>query len=730
MPAAAASAQDFLIDDDKAECPAAQFSKVQPAIDAAEGGDTLIICEGVYAEGPGTPGSNGLTITESLTIRGAGADLVTIKPKANTPAGGQIAANTPDLRDPVGNIITVYGAPTFPIDVDISGVTVSGGGRETKFAGTDIWDGEFEGGVYSEAGILFLDAGGSVTASRVTNVVTSERPVAENQPGGYRSNNLGFGIAQVTGATSPPPGATPRSLEITGSRVDRYNKGGVLIDSATGSELPLTPAGVVNNATIVGSQVIGRNLNSPPNDGSGGGSLLLAGTVFGQDGIRVTAGSTLNFSSGIVSQNFMAGAGSDANAQLADAAGFRFIGAGASSVTESNVLNNSYGIVNREIDGVDANVAEPVDASDNYWGYTGAIGSTNTGPAVSPLVNPARPSNPVNGTVDVTFGSDAVHFLPYRAGTMADTENGYWPIQDAPIPVADAGPAVTLAADPTEVGPGGKVTLKAAASDDFGIKSLTFYDGGDEIATITPPGDSVEVTAPEVCGEREYTVVAEDSLGQTAIGEAAITVVDCPDPPDPPTAVPTIALDSPPATIPQNGTKVVASVTAEAGVKAVQFFIGDRKVCDVATAPYECLIVPDGTEIGTQALRAVVTDNENRTAQATASTVVSKFSPAGLTLKAKRTGAKKSLIKIRGQLRRPERMSAAQACRGTRVSITAKRGKKTLVDRQLKLAASCGYKLGFKAKKTKKNRRQKVRIKVRFPGNDSLTSTSAKKVIR
>lgn len=730
VPVAAASAQDFLVDDDGAQCPAADFNKIQPAIDAAESGDTIVICEGVYSEGPGTPGSNGLTITKSLTLRGAGADLVTIKPKANTPNGGQIAANTPVLRDSVGNIVSIFGAPTFPIEVDISGVTVSGGGRETKFANTDIWDGEFEGGVYSEAGILFLDAGGSVTASRVTNVVTSERPTAENQPGGYRSNNLGYGIAQVTGATSPPPGATPRSLEITGSRVDRYNKGGVLIDSATGSELPLNPAGVVNNASIVGSQVIGRNLNSPPNDGTGGGSLLLTGTVFGQDGVRVTAGSTLDFSSGIVSQNFMAGAGSDANAQLADAAGFRFIGAGASSVTESNVLNNGYGIVNSEIDGVDPNVTEPVDASDNFWGYTGSIGSSNTGPAVSPTVNPARPSNPVNGAVDVTFGSDAVHFLPYRAGTMADTENGYWPVQDAPIPVADAGPSVTLTADPVEIGPGGKVTLTADATDDFGVKSLTFYDGADVIGVATPPADSVEFTAPLVCGDRELSVVAEDSLGQTASADVTVAVVDCPDPPDPPTAAPTIALASPPATIPQSGAKVVATVTAEAGIGSVQFFIGDRKACDLSAAPYECQIVPDGSEIGTQSLRAVVTDKENRTAQASASTTVSKFDPAGLVLKAKRTGSKKAMIKIRGQLRLPERMTAAQGCNATRVTVTAKQGKKSLLNRPLKLTSSCGYKLGFKAKKTKKNRKQKVRIKVRFPGNAALTPITATKAIR
>lgn len=724
---ATASAQSLLIDDDSSDCPAATFTRIQPAIDAADAGDELVVCPGVYAEGPGTPGSNALTITKSLSIRGAGADLVTIRPRANSSAGGQIAANHPELRDPVGNIITVFGAPSFPLTVDISGVTVSGGGHETKFPGTDIWDGEFEGGVYSEAGILFLDAGGSVAASRITNIVTSERPEAQDWAGGYRSNDFGYGIAQVSAASSAPPNATDRELTITGTRLDRFNRTGVLIDGATTDDPPLTATGIKNDATITGSQVIGRNLNSPPNDGTGGGDLLTTGTVFGQDGIRVTAGSSLDFQSGIVSQNLMAGAGSDTVDELPNAAGVRLIGAGASSVTESNVLNNSYGVVNVELDGATPNTADPVDASDVFWGYPGTIGSTNTGPAVSPVTLPDRPSNPVNGTTDVTFGSDAVHFLPYRAGGMADTDTGYWPIQDAPILVEDAAPEVTLNADPVEISPGGKIKLTATATDDFGVKQLVFYDGTDEIATVTPPDDAVEWTAPEVCGPRELSVLAEDSSGQSASAAAAVTVIDCP---NPPTAAPTIELVAPPREIKQKGTSVNARVDAEAGVASVKFTLGDRQVCDLTAAPYRCLILPLGEEIGAQSLRAVVTDTEGRTAEAGVATLVVKFRPKGLVVKGKRAGKKKAMIRIRGSLKRPDRMSVAQACAASRVTVTARQGRLQLINRQVKLAANCGYKLGFKAKRTKKNRRKVVHIKVRFPGNASLTPISAKTKVR
>lgn len=735
-----ASAATISVDDDHADCPAADFSHVQAAVDAAGTGDTVAICPGTYAEGPGTPGTNGVTITKSLQIKGAGADLVTIEPRANTQAGGQIAANSPDLRDPVGNIITVYGAAAFPLTVDISGVTVSGGGRETVFpGGANIWDGEFEGGVYAEAGILYLDAGGSISASRVTNVVTSERPVAESQPGGYRSNNLGYGIAQVTAATSPPLGYTPRTLDVAGTRIDRYNKGGLLVDSATGDTPPLTASGVENQASVVGSQIIGRNLNSPPNDGTGGGALLTTGTLFGQDGVKVTAGASLNLDSSTISQNLMAGAGSNTPAEWPGAAGVRLIGAAPSAATGSNVLNNSYGAVNLELDGTTANTTDPLDAPDNFWGYPGTSNATNTGPDVSPGILPVLPSNPVNGAVDATFGSDAVHFIPFRPGLLADSD-GYWPIQDAPLPVADDPPTVSLSLMPDEIGPGEGSVFTATADDDFGVKSITFYDGAEEIGSVNPPEDSVEFAAPDVCGARDISAVAEDSLGQTASDTATLTVVDplynC-------TADPLAALESPPDSIEQDGTEVSASGEAEAGIDSVELFLGDRSVCRLeqpGAGPFSCVVLPQGSDIGEQTLRVVITDSTGRSATDSADVTVEKFDPTGLKLKAKRDKKHRNRIKVRGALQLPDRISKGLACSGGRVNITAKRGKQTLANKQSGLADNCGYSLGFKAKKfkvvrkhgkkKKKRIKQKIRINATFPGNASLTPISADRTVR
>ncbi len=75
------AAQTRSVDDDGADCPSAPFSSVQAAVNAADAGDTIAICPGTYTEGNGAPGTNALTINKSLTIKGAGANKVTIQPK-------------------------------------------------------------------------------------------------------------------------------------------------------------------------------------------------------------------------------------------------------------------------------------------------------------------------------------------------------------------------------------------------------------------------------------------------------------------------------------------------------------------------------------------------------------------------------------------------------------------------------------------------------------------------
>src|SRR4051794_15961970 len=459
-----AYAATLTVDDDKGDCPAAPFTSIQAAVNAAAGGDTVVICKGKYSEGTGQPGTNALTVTKSLTLKGAGADLVSITPKADPLVRGSIIESTPDIRNGVGDIVAVVGTPTQPLTVNISGVTVDGydpQGRE----------------VAVEAGILFLDAKGSIVRSRVTNVVTSEGDNAYTRVGGWRGPQPGIGIVQTSNALlSPVDGA--RRLVIDRTRVDKYNKIGVLIDGSQNDAAPFIPSGTVNWGVITASQIIGRTecVNYAGTGNCANVGLLTTGPLFGQDGLRVTNGSYATVDSSLISQNLVNGTGaptrnSDANnANLTLGAGVRYVGAkmttyaGAtgpviySRIGTSNIVDNAYGVLNLTSDGTTANVGNLVPitngnnptgygnllfAENNWWGlrYSSV---TNPGPAISPTTNPQVPENPVNGVASpdpsnaAAMTSNAVDFYPYRSGPQSDPTNGEYPVLTAPIPVDDA----------------------------------------------------------------------------------------------------------------------------------------------------------------------------------------------------------------------------------------------------------------------------------------------------
>ena len=100
LAAPAASAATLSVDDDRRDCTAAGYTSIQDAIDAAAPGDTVVICPGHYSEGNGNPNTNALTVDKSLTLKGAGADLVTISPVRYDGNDGVIAEEpaTPATR--------------------------------------------------------------------------------------------------------------------------------------------------------------------------------------------------------------------------------------------------------------------------------------------------------------------------------------------------------------------------------------------------------------------------------------------------------------------------------------------------------------------------------------------------------------------------------------------------------------------------------------------------------
>lgn len=175
-----------IVDNGTVECPNAQFSSINAAIDAPGAGDTIIVCPGTYAEGEG---DNGVVIDEAATIRGAGADKVRIEP------AGSIGLE-PGVDRAKGNVVLVD-APSAT--VEISGVTVTSGSQ------------------YAEAGVVFHNVNGRFRRSRITNLSGPLVPA--------------FDEGQGVGIYAYADAAGDHAVEVADSLLEGYGKGGVVFSS-------------------------------------------------------------------------------------------------------------------------------------------------------------------------------------------------------------------------------------------------------------------------------------------------------------------------------------------------------------------------------------------------------------------------------------------------------------------------------------------------------------------
>lgn len=710
-----APAATLSVDDDREDCPAAGFARVQDAIDAADPGDVIAICPGTYPEGSGGVGTNALTIVKSLTLRGAGADLVKITPRP--PAGGRIAAPDFDLRDGVGDLVAVVGTPTAPVDVTISGVTLDGDGT------------------FLEAGLVFIDARGTLVRSRITDIVTSES--ADPVPGGWRGPQPGFGVVHITRAAARPANATQRTVSVINSRIDRYNQGGILVEGLA--------TAVDNRLVLDASEVVGRVLcqNFAANGNCSAPGLVTTGPLFGQDGVRVAGSARAAVRNSSITQNLVNGTGApvrqtwntagtvqtnpgtDGNANLPLGAGVRLLGADAANslIERTNILDNAYGVINVLADGTTANpVAVP--AEQNWWGLRFTPGPGNLGPAISPAFNPPIPENPVNGAPtpdedDATkTTSTAVDFFPYRAGPQSDPQTGQFANIQAPQPISDAGPALALTA-PATVARGTSLTVTATASDDIGVAAVRFFQGTEEIgrATAPPYAATLAIPADAPCGPLTLTALAFDTLGQTTLATATTTVTGVDECRTPPPAPPTGSLPDTLNRLPQAGTAVTVTAAAAAGVARVELLLGDRSVCTLTTAPYTCTVRPTLGDVGLQSLRAVITDAAGQTATVGRQVLVPRFASRGLSIGIDRSKRKRTLT---ARIRPPAGESAAAACPdGTITFVISQRGR-ALFNVEKPLKADCTARFRFTASKA----RRLYSVSARFPGNTVLLPTS------
>jgi hypothetical protein len=413
--------------------------------------------------------------------------------------------------------------------------------------------------------------------------------------------------------------------------------------------------------------------------------------------------------------------------------GIRLVGADAanSSVTRTNIVDNAYGVFNAAADGT-SDAANPLSAENNWWGLWSPVqppaqeSPPNDGPEVSPATNPPYPENPVNGS-PTAEGSSTVDFRPYRDGPQSDPNRGQFPVVPAPIPVNDEAPSITVAPERAQYRRGETVKLIAVPSDDFGIRRVTFFDGSAEVGSDeSPPYEGTfTVPADAPCGSvRPVAATAEDSLGQTATATSSLQVV-CDTGTGPGGGGPGGVLEPPTVKLPDNlrfvrrtGTTVTVRPRASQGVAHVDFFLGARRVCRDTRAPYRCRIVPFAREIGSQTVRAVVTDNAGLTGQDARQVVVPKFRPRALLVDVVRTQlpgnqVRKTLV---ARVLPTLGVSRAKACANGRVTAVLRRGLITLRDVQVKLNRRCRAVITRFTAPHNQSRRFIYKVSARFGG--------------
>ncbi|GAA4588127.1 hypothetical protein GCM10023194_38920 [Planotetraspora phitsanulokensis] len=426
----------WTVDDDRKQCPNAQFTSIQTAVDHAAPWDTIVVCAGVYQESS-TPANsnsnpvqagarNGLTINKPLKIKGAGADKVVIEPDQSL---GTLAGDQPYLRDGGGNVITVSrqslgSTDTNEMFVDISGVTVT------------------SGKVWAEAGVAYFGAAGRVADSVIgpMKVATDAQELAEH-PHGWGVVKTGV----IQGASS---GTVESELTVADSVVTGYQSGGILFDGARGKDG--SPDNTVRTGIRYHGYVTGTVVTGKPNG------------LYAQVGVKYTSGVTGFVKDSRITGNYFTPAPSQSYGILLTDAGTDT--AGALTASGDILTGNGFAVYNADAGNTAVRLGAPFTVSGSYFGPI--AGGPRTGPkAVS------GPDNTGAATVVVTgLRSSPPHKVPAGAGRVAD----HAPTAE----VADPGRGSVF-----QVGSAVHPLIRGV--DDFAVQSASLIVDGTKVASTT-----------------------------------------------------------------------------------------------------------------------------------------------------------------------------------------------------------------------------------------------------
>ena len=244
-----------------------------------------------------------------LTIRGAGASKVTIKPK---PALASLLGTTTNYRNNFGSVIGVYRSGVRQI-VDISGVTVEGGVTTVGSA------------------VKFYNAEGSLTGSVIRNVAPLTGP-------------QGYGVVIASNLV-----ADRLPVRVAGISISGYAKAGVVIDSTQAA-----PALGILVATVQANTITGAGPQAQT----------------GQQGVLATGLATGAISGNVIADNLGAGDAASAGVRLVDLDLTPTTVGGTTTkltATGNNIISNGYGVRNETGAGADQAIA--FTATGNWWGH-------------------------------------------------------------------------------------------------------------------------------------------------------------------------------------------------------------------------------------------------------------------------------------------------------------------------------------------------------------------------
>lgn len=294
LPAIAADPPQLVVDDDKAECPNAAFTRIQDAVDAASPGATIRVCKGTYLEQ--------VAIRKPLTIAAdSGAVLMPVT----------MQQNSTSLLDgtPIATAILVAGTTGVSID----GLTVDGTNNGLTQCAPRLFGIAFQnasgeighvairkfklgaalGGCQSGTGIFVQSGGGGIS-----NVEIDNSTIHDFQKNGITADEVGTQVSvhdNVVTGIGPTSGAAQNGIQIgfgAGGAISMNTVTNNVWSPCTAVDTCLTVAtnilvtlcdGVEVSDNGVGISQVGIFLHG--NQGLVRGNETFATTVF--DGIRI-----------------------------------------------------------------------------------------------------------------------------------------------------------------------------------------------------------------------------------------------------------------------------------------------------------------------------------------------------------------------------------------------------------------------------------------------------------